>query len=518
MKLDSVMSLNERDSFTDAVLTPLIILKAKKNDQGNIINFIIESANDAAVIALNKKRNTLIGSDFFNNRPDIDNNTLFKKFCYVTENNLPFYRKNFKEYPFNKLKYNIRIKASSYKDKIILNWFDSSSQDKLAIFSNNNDKLRKTINDNKVELNELEELKEFYKILGNTIPYGGWMSDSLGKLLYISDSFLKEFNTTEEEALIKGWINYLPENEIKKVKKEWEKALSNKDILNTEFQILSSDKIQHSVLSTAHPLLDKKGDIKYWVGIHLKNDEHKEMENKLTDMVKRYKQSNEELQQFAYIASHDLQEPLRMVTSFTQLLERRYRDKLDEDGKEFINFAVDGAKRMKGLIDGLLSYSRVSTRSKEAVKIDVQKLIEDLIRDLGFIIKENNAKIFYKDLPIIKADKNQIYQLFQNLIMNGLKYRTEENPVIEISAKKEDSKWLFAVKDNGIGIDEKYFDRIFVVFQRLHSRDKYEGTGIGLAVCKRIVERTGGKIWVESKLNKGASFYFTIPEGHNHVK
>ena len=288
--------------------------------------------------------------------------------------------------------------------------------------------------------------------------------------------------------------------------------------MSTEFQILGSDNIQHSVLSTAHPLFDKKGEIKYWVGIHLKNDEQKVMEDKLTDMVKRYKQSNEELQQFAYIASHDLQEPLRMVTSFTQLLERRYGDKLDEDGKEFINFAVDGAKRMKGLIDGLLSYSRVSTRFKEPVKIDIQKLIEDLIRDLGFIIKENNAKLYYKDLPTIKADKNQIYQLFQNLIMNGLKYRTEEDPVIEISAKKEDSKWLFAVKDNGIGIDEKYFDRIFVVFQRLHSRDKYEGTGIGLAVCKRIVERTGGKIWVESKLNKGASFYFTIPESYNHVK
>ncbi len=183
------MPLNERDSFIDAVLTPIIILKAKKNKQGNVINFIVESANDAAVIALNKKRNALVGSNFFNNSTDIDNITLFEKFCYVAETGLPFYRRNFKEYPFNKFKYNIRIKASSYKDKIILNWFDSSSQDKLAIFSNNNDKLRRTINNNKVELNELEELKEFYKILGNTIPYGGWMSDSLGKLLYISDSF-----------------------------------------------------------------------------------------------------------------------------------------------------------------------------------------------------------------------------------------------------------------------------------------------------------------------------------------
>jgi light-regulated signal transduction histidine kinase (bacteriophytochrome) len=167
---------------------------------------------------------------------------------------------------------------------------------------------------------------------------------------------------------------------------------------------------------------------------------------------------------------------------------------------------------MKGLIDGLLSYSRISTNAKEPTKVDIQKLIDNIIDDLNIFIKENDAHIFYKNLPTILADGTQIYQLFQNLIMNGLKYRKEEPPVINISAKKEDSGWFFTVSDNGIGIDKKFFDRIFVIFQRLHSREKHEGTGIGLAVCKRIVERTGGRIWVESELNKGSVFYFTIPE------
>lgn len=220
--------------------------------------------------------------------------------------------------------------------------------------------------------------------------------------------------------------------------------------------------------------------------------------------------SNAELQQFAYIASHDLQEPLRMITSYLQLLERRYTDKLDESANDFIEYAVDGATRMKTLINDLLTYSRVETRGKPFEQIDCNEIVEQAIANLKLAIEENHAIVTSDPLPLIMADRTQMTQLFQNLISNAVKFRRAETPRIHISAELQPEKWLFRVQDNGIGIEEQYVDRIFVIFQRLHNRTEYPGTGIGLAICKKIVERHGGKIWVESQLGKGATFCFTI--------
>jgi len=219
--------------------------------------------------------------------------------------------------------------------------------------------------------------------------------------------------------------------------------------------------------------------------------------------------SNKELEQFAYVASHDLQEPLRMISSFTQLLSMRYKDKLDQEAQEFINYAVDGASRMQTLINDLLEYSRIGTRGKDLVITDMQNILGHTINNLGIKIKEKNALITNDDLPSIYADGGQMVQLLQNLIGNALKF-CDTSPRIHISAKEEEDHYLFTVKDNGIGIESQYFDRIFQIFQRLHSKDEYGGTGIGLAICRRIVERHGGKIWVESKPGEGTMFKFTI--------
>lgn len=222
--------------------------------------------------------------------------------------------------------------------------------------------------------------------------------------------------------------------------------------------------------------------------------------------------SNAELEQMAYVASHDLQEPLRMVTSYLQLLEQRYGGQLDADAHDFIEFAVDGAKRMQALIDDLLSYSRVGTKAKPLQPTDCEAVMKTALQSLRMAIDESGAKIQCAGLPRVLGDAAQLAQLFQNLIANAIKFRGEAVPRIDIRAEREDGFWRFEVRDNGIGIAPDYFERIFVMFQRLHNRSKYPGTGIGLAICKKIVERHGGRIWVDSAPGQGAVFKFTLPQ------
>ncbi len=242
--------------------------------------------------------------------------------------------------------------------------------------------------------------------------------------------------------------------------------------------------------------------------------ERKRAEEKTRQLLAELDRSNKELEQFAYVASHDLQEPLRMVSSYTQLLARRYKGRLDADADEFIAFAVDGAYRMQRLINDLLSYSRVGTRGKEFEPTDCAAFFDQAITNLKGTIGESGAEVTCGPLPTVMADKSQIGQLLQNLIGNALKYHGDEPPRVHVSAEQKGDEWVFSVRDNGIGIDPQYADRIFVIFQRLHNREEYAGTGIGLAICKKIVERHGGRIWLESQLGSGATFHFTIPIGN----
>ena len=236
--------------------------------------------------------------------------------------------------------------------------------------------------------------------------------------------------------------------------------------------------------------------------------------DELAILAQDLERSNAELKKFAYVASHDLQEPLNHVSNYVQLLEMRYGNHLDEDAKDFIGFAVDGVHLMQTLIDDVLAYSKVDTQGSEFTITDVETSLGQALTNLQRRIRDSNATITtHNTLPTLMADGTQLMQLFQNLIVNAIKFRSSEPPKIEIKAERLEDEWLFSVQDNGIGIDPKFGERIFVIFQRLHTRDEYPGTGMGLAICKKIIECHRGKIWVESELGKGSTFYFTIPVG-----
>jgi PAS domain S-box-containing protein len=256
--------------------------------------------------------------------------------------------------------------------------------------------------------------------------------------------------------------------------------------------------------------LDGKGDRRA-VAVIRDITARKEAEATLQETLAELRRSNRDLEQFAYVASHDLQEPLRMVAGFTQLLAKRYADQLDQSAKDFIGFAVDGAIRMQRLIQDLLAYSRVTTRGGNPAPTDADAAIQAALRNLHQALQETRAEVTYEELPTVHADATQLTQLFQNLVGNALKFRGAATPRVRVTATPQDGTWVFAVQDNGIGIDPRYFDRIFAIFQRLHTADRYPGTGIGLALCQRIVERHGGRIWVESTPGQGATFYFTLP-------
>jgi PAS domain S-box-containing protein len=257
---------------------------------------------------------------------------------------------------------------------------------------------------------------------------------------------------------------------------------------------------------------DRSGTPQYEIAMFDDITERKQAEAALSEAHEDLKRSNSELEQFAYVASHDLQEPLRMVSSYTQLLGRRYGERLDADAKEFMAYIVDGAMRMKQLIEDLLAYSRVGTKSKDFRPVEVEKPLRRAIANLRAAIEESGASVTYDPLPTLPADEVQLAQLFQNLMGNALKFRSQSVPRIHIGVQEKEDSFEFAVRDNGIGIEPQYFERIFMVFQRLHNKGEYPGTGIGLAICKKVVERHGGHIRVESRPGEGSAFIFTLPK------
>jgi PAS domain S-box-containing protein len=301
------------------------------------------------------------------------------------------------------------------------------------------------------------------------------------------------------------------EKDVPKVQKEIKECIKTGFVKNFECTAVSKDKKEFLVLFNITQLKNSADNPIGLILVARDITERKEAEQKLRQTLEDLERSNAELEQFAYVASHDLQEPLRMVASFLQLLELRYKDKIDEDANEFIAYAVDGANRMQQMINDLLMYSRVGTRGKSFKRTDSKVALGLAIANLYIAINENNAVITQDSLPIIMADSSQLVQVFQNLIGNAIKFRRDALPKIHISAERKGNEWIFSVIDNGIGIESKHFERIFLIFQSLHNKINYPGSGIGLSICKKIVERHGGRIWVESQPGKGSTFNFTIP-------
>lgn len=308
----------------------------------------------------------------------------------------------------------------------------------------------------------------------------------------------------------------------------------------TDFDFFPADQShefcgdEREIFETGRPLLDKievirtatlgmrwfsatkvpvfhEGEVVGLVGVSRDVTDRVKADLEMKKVAEELRRSNEDLQQFAYVASHDLQEPLRMVASYTQLLARRYRDRLDDDANEFIQFAVDGATRMQGLINDLLQYSRVGTRGVAFERLDLRHALDRSVANLQVAIEESGAAITHDPLPVVDADPGQMAQLFQNLVGNALKFRGEQPPVIHVGCERSGGEWVISVRDNGIGIDPQYAERIFLIFQRLHGKGEYPGSGIGLSICKKIVTRHGGRIWVESAPEGGSVFCFTLP-------
>jgi PAS domain S-box-containing protein len=295
------------------------------------------------------------------------------------------------------------------------------------------------------------------------------------------------FTEKDRDVIRDGILKDIPEEPI--------------NTLNKGLRFLHTKKI---------PIYNINGKPEYLLGISEDITDMKNMYTELNRKTQELLRSNTELEQFAYIASHDLQEPLRMITSYLQLLETKYKKELDEKAKQYINFAVDGSVRMKNLINSLLSYSQVGRGNLSFEEVDLNQVLKDVQMNLEKSIEENQAVIHIENLPSLTGIRSQMVQLFQNLLNNALKFKSNEKPEIWISATKRNGGYEFSVRDNGIGIDPTYTEKIFLIFQRLHSISEYPGTGIGLAICKKIGERHYGQIWIISELNKGADFRFTL--------
>ena len=361
-----------------------------------------------------------------------------------------------------------------------------------------------------------------YHSLVDTLPINILRKDIRGRVSYGNRGYCERMGRPLSELIGRSDYDLFPKDLANKYLNDDEKVIRTGDMFEDIEEHRTSDGRKSYVHVLKAPVRDAEGRIVGTQVIFWDVTARKLAEEALEKAAADLARSNKELEQFAYVASHDLQEPLRMITSYTQLIARRYDDKLDDDAKDFMRFAVDGAMRMQKLIQGLLEYSRVGTKGKPFEQVDCNAVLDAALANLVISSEESKARITRDTLPLASGDAVQLTQLFQNLVGNAIKFRGSAAPHIHISARRSPRhdaaaiaaapyEWIFSVRDNGIGIEPQYFERIFAIFQRLHTQDQYPGTGIGLAICKKIIERHGGRIWLESKAGEGTTFYFAFP-------
>jgi PAS domain S-box-containing protein len=398
----------------------------------------------------------------------------------------------------------------------------------------------------KVQRDALRESEEKYRLLFDNAEVGMFRTSPDGSdVLDMNEKFLKIFKCTAEEMqcnpLSAHWVNpseweemirrlncdgRVTDYEFKMLDKQGEvracvtslRLYHDQGILEGSIADITERKLAEEALLEARDNLEARVKerteelVKANSELEAQIAQRKKAEAGLKQTLEDLTRSNEDLQQFAYVTSHDLQEPLRNIVSCLRLLEKKYKNQMNAEADQYIHYSVDSALRMKALILDLLAYSRVATKGKSAEPTDCERMLDTVLDNLNSAMNETGAIITRDTLPTIRADETQLTQVFQNLIQNAVKFRRAESPKVHVSAVKNENGWIFSVKDNGIGIESQYLEKIFVIFQRLNKRTEYEGTGMGLAIVKKVVERHGGRIWVKSEPGKGTTFYFTIPE------
>ncbi|MBP9142856.1 MAG: PAS domain S-box protein [Thermoanaerobaculia bacterium] len=363
------------------------------------------------------------------------------------------------------------------------------------------------------ERDDAKESEARYRGLLEAAPDAMVVVNPSGEIVLLNVQAEKQFGYRRDELLGQRVTNIIPEGFAERLVadalRSTEDALAQQIGTGLELSGRRRDGSEFPIEIMLSPLASADGIL---VTAAIRDiTTRKRAEAHLIQKLEELKRSNEELEQFAYLASHDLQEPLRMVASYTQLLSRRYKGRLDADADEFIAFAVDGASRMQRLIQDLLAYSRVASKGKDLLETESEEALQRALLNLRGAIEESAAVVTHDPLPEVLADETQLVQLFQNLVGNAIKYQGSGTPLIHVSAARNRAgRWVFSVRDNGLGIELQYFDRIFGMFQRLHKREEFEGTGIGLAICKKIVERHGGTISVESQPGQGSTFRFEL--------
>ena len=383
----------------------------------------------------------------------------------------------------------------------------TSEQLKIDELASELSKMRQRIAESELLELALRQSEELFRILFYSSPIGIYIVQN-GRFRLVNHQLTRISKYNEDELVGMLPLGFVFPEDVPAVRESAVKMLKGERSSAYDFRIVTKSAEIKWVMETVAPIFYEQK--RATLGNLIDVTERKQAEEKLKQITAEAQRSNTELEQFAYVISHDLQEPLRMVSSYTQLLAKRYQGKLDADADEFIAYAVDGAKRMQTLLYDLLEYSRVGTRGKPFSLADSKDIVEQAMANLKIAIEESGAVVTYDTLPTVMADEGQLVRLFQNLIANAIKFRRQEPPRVHISAKRRYNVAIFSVRDNGIGIDPQHFQSIFEIFRRLHTRDEYPGTGMGLAICKKIVERHGGRISVQSQPGVGSTFDFTI--------